>query len=367
MSAALPLAPPRAVPAAPPYRYLVAAAFVLALFVDVLDTTIVNVALPAMGRELGVGNDALEWVVIGYLLSQAVWIPASGWLGDRFGTKRIFVGALGLFVGASALCGLAWSVESLVLFRVVQGIGGGMLTPVGMAMTYRAFPTAERARASAIMGVPVVIAPVLGPVLGGWLVDHVGWRWIFLVNLPLGVVGLLFSLAVLREQVEELPGRFDARGFLLAAVGLLLALFALARAPLDGWGSPPVGVAGAAGVACLAALVMTELRQREPMLDLRLFRNGLFRGVTATTVLTTAGLTGMLFLLQLYLQQARGLSAQEAGLTSFPQALGLVSAIPAAGLLYRRVGARRLVLAGVTGATATAALFLLVDLSTGLW
>src|SRR5262245_48348615 len=138
-------------PARLPYRYLVAAVFVVALFVDILDTTIVNVALPTLGRELRVGNDALEWVVTGYLLSLAVWIPASGWIGDRWGTKRTFLLALSIFLGASALCGLAWSVGSLVAFRVLQGIGGGMLTPVGTAMTFRAFPPEERAKAAAII------------------------------------------------------------------------------------------------------------------------------------------------------------------------------------------------------------------------
>ena len=367
MSAALPLALPGRRFAALPYRYLVATAFVLALFVDVLDTTIVNVALPTLGRELGAANSDLEWVVTGYLLSQAVWIPASGWLGDRFGTKRVFLWALGLFVLASGLCGVAWSLESLTAFRVLQGIGGGMLVPVGTAMTFRAFPQAERARASAIMGIPVVVAPVLGPVLGGWLVDHAGWRWIFLVNLPLGLVGWIFAGLVLREHVAERPGRFDMWGFLLAGAGLPLVLFALSRAPLQGWGDPVVLVTGVGGVLCLAGLAAVEWRRPDPMLDLRLLGDGRFGGVTLAMVLTTAGLTGMLFLLQLFLQQVRGLPAQEAGLTSFPQAVGLVCAIPLAGWLYERVGARRLVVVGLSGATATAALFLLVDLTTNLW
>jgi EmrB/QacA subfamily drug resistance transporter len=350
-----------------PYRYLVAAAFVVALFMDVLDTTIVNVALPTLGRELRVGNDTLEWVVTGYLLSLAVFIPASGWIGDRFGTKRTFLFALGVFLLGSALCGLAWDPGSLIAFRILQGVGGGMLTPVGTAMVVRAFPPEQRARASAFIGVPAVLAPVLGPLLGGWLIDTVGWRWIFFINLPLGLAGAVFAALVLREHVERRPGRFDPAGFLTAGLGLALVLYALSRVPTEGWGSGSVIGCGLAGLACVVALVVLERRRLEPMLDLRLFEDALFSTTNLTHVLATAGLVGMLFLLPLYLQQLRGLSAFESGLTSVPQALGLVCMIPLAGVLFPRVGARPLVTFGMAGTTLTAALLVLVDGTTDLW
>jgi len=155
------------------YKYLVAAAFVFGLFMDILDTTIVNVALPRLAEEFHASTGALAWVVTGYVLSLAVWVPASGWIGDRFGTKKTFLFATGMFVLGSALCGLAWSIESLVLFRLAQGVGGGMLTPVGTAMLYRAFTPQERARASSVLSIPTMIAPMLGPVFGGFLVDKV--------------------------------------------------------------------------------------------------------------------------------------------------------------------------------------------------
>jgi EmrB/QacA subfamily drug resistance transporter len=350
-----------------PYKYLVATAFIFGLFIDVLDATIVNVALPTLGREFQVGNDTLEWVVTGYLLSLAVWIPASGWIGDRFGTKRIFLLALGVFLVGSALCGLAWSVESLIAFRILQGIGGGMLTPVGTAMVFRAFPLAERAKGATIIAIPAVLAPVVGPVLGGWLVDTVGWRWIFYVNIPVGLVGLAFAALYLREHAEERPGRFDPWGFALAGAALGLLLYALSQVPEAGWQAPRVLVTGIGGLLCSVALVWVELRRAEPMLDLRLFRDRMFRGANMTNVLATAGLMGMLFLVPLFLQQLRGLSALESGLTSFPQALGLVSIMPLAGWLYARVGPRRLIVVGLMGATLTAALFVLVDLDTDLW
>src|SRR5262249_7366093 len=155
-----------------PYKWLVAAVFVSGLFMDLLDTTIVNVALPTLGKEFNAANTTLEWVVTGYLLSLAVWIPASGWLGDRFGTKKIFLLALFLFTVGSALCGESWSIGSLIAFRVLQGVGGGMLTPVGTAMVFRAFPANERAQASAVLAIPIAVAPAIGPILGGLLVDQ---------------------------------------------------------------------------------------------------------------------------------------------------------------------------------------------------
>ena len=208
------------------YKKIVAAAFVLGLFMDILDTTIVNVALPDLGREFHAGTSEIEWVVTGYLLSLALWIPASGWLGDRFGTKRIFCFALGVFTLASALCGLAWSIQSLVAFRLLQGVGGGMIAPVGTAMLYRAYPPIERPRAAAILASATVLAPAIGPVLGGFLVTYASWRWIFFVNVPIGIFGVIFSALMLKEHKEGSAGGFDAGGFVLAGVGLAAVLFA---------------------------------------------------------------------------------------------------------------------------------------------
>jgi EmrB/QacA subfamily drug resistance transporter len=216
------------------YRYLVAAAFVFGLFMDILDTTIVNVALPRLAEEFHANTATLEWVVTGYVLSLAVWVPASGWIGDRFGTKKTFLFATAMFVIGSALCGRAWSIESLVLFRIVQGIGGGMLTPVGTAMLYRAFTPAERARASAILSIPTMFAPMLGPLFGGFLVDAVNWRWIFYVNVPVGVLSFVFSWLVLKEHREPDAGKFDPPGFVFSAFGMAGVLFALSRATTAG-------------------------------------------------------------------------------------------------------------------------------------
>jgi EmrB/QacA subfamily drug resistance transporter len=349
------------------YKWLVAVAFVAGLFMDLMDVTIVNVALPTLGLDFGASTDTLEWVVTGYLISLAIWIPASGWISDRFGSKRTFAFALVLFTAGSALCGLAWSAGSLIAFRVLQGVGGGMMTPVGTAMLFRAFPPAERARASAVVTVPTAIAPALGPVLGGWLVDNASWRWIFYVNLPVGLATLVFVLLFLREHKEPDAGQFDLWGFFCAGGGLALVLYALSQAPAHGWTSTAVIVSGALGIVLMGFLVVLELWRRDPMLRLRLFGDRMFRYANLSMFMVYAMLLGVLFLLPLFLQELRGLSALKSGLTTFPQALGMLLMVPFTGRLYPRLGPRRMLVISLVGITITSALFLMVTLETSLW
>src|SRR5438270_4406031 len=214
--------------------------FVAAMFMSIMDGTIVNVALPSIGRQLSVPSTSLDAVVVAYLLSLAIVIPASGWLGDRWGTRRIFLLALALFTITSALCGLAGNFTLLVLFRFLQGAAGGALAPVGTTMLYRTFPPAQRVRISSILIIPTVIAPATGPLIGGLLVDQLSWRWVFFVNVPIGILAFLFGLFFLQEQRESAPGRFDLPGFLLGGGGLALALFALSEGPSRGWTSPAI-------------------------------------------------------------------------------------------------------------------------------
>ena len=349
------------------YKYLVASTFVFGLFMDILDTTIVNVALPKLAEEFHADTATLEWVVTGYVLSLAVWIPASGWIGDRFGTKKTFLFATAMFTLGSTLCGRARSIESLVFFRILQGVGGGMLTPVGTAMLYRAFTPAERARASAILSIPTMLAPMLGPLFGGFLVDAVSWRWIFYVNVPVGVASFMFSWLVLREHREPGAGRFDPAGFVLSGCGTAGVLFALSQGPESGWTSPLVLVTGLGGAICFVLLVLVETRIMAPMLDLRLYRSRLFRTANLTGFMFMGTQFGMLFVLPLFLQQLRGLSAFESGLTTFPQPVGQILMVQFTSRLYHRLGARLNLLIGTGGILAMTALFLLVGLDTNLW
>ncbi len=273
-------------------KVAVSVVFVAAMFMSIMDTTIVNVALPTIGRDFSVSSTAVDSVSIAFLVSLAVFIPASGWLGDRFGGKRVLLTAIAVFSVASALCGLASSLGELVAFRVLQGAGGGMLAPVGMAMLFRVFPPEERVRASSILTVPTTLAPALGPVLGGLLVTDLSWRWVFYVNVPIGAAALAFGARFLRQHAETRPGHFDLAGFLLSGVGLGLLMYGVSEGPDLGWGSAEVLGTVTAGVTLLAAMVAVELRTAEPIVALRLLGNRLFR--SSTGVLTLASIYPLL-------------------------------------------------------------------------
>jgi EmrB/QacA subfamily drug resistance transporter len=349
------------------YKYLVAGAFLFGIFMDLLDLTVVNVALPTLGREFGVGPSTLSWVVTGYLLSLAVWIPAAGWIGDRFGTKKTFTFALVSFTVASALCGAAQTAEQLIAFRILQGFGGGMMVPVGTAMLFRAFPAHERARAAVVMTVPTVIAPALGPVLGGWLVDSVDWRWIFYINVPVGVLGAAFCLVFLKEQKEETAGAFDLPGFVLSGAGLALVLYSLSRGPEEGWTAAPVLITGLTGLVCFVLLVFVELRTAQPMLDLRLFQDRMFRATNIVFFAAGMSLMGVFFLLTLFMQGLLGYSAIETGLILLPGAITVTVFAPVAGKLYPIVGPRRLLAVALVLFAASSGAMLLIDIETSVW
>jgi EmrB/QacA subfamily drug resistance transporter len=348
------------------YKHVVAAVFIFGLFMYSLDTTIVNVALPRLGEEFQASTDQLEWVITGYLVSLAVWVPACGWIGDRFGTKRTFLLASIIFVVSSALCGSAWSIESLAFFRVVQGIGGGMMTPVGTAMVYRVYTVQERASASAIIGIPTQVAPMLGPVLGGLLVDRVSWRWIFYVNLPVGAISVLFAFFGLREHREQ-AGKFDPAGFVLSGLGLAGVLFALSHGAVDGWTSSIVLGTGLGGIVCFLMLVYVELHSSAPMLDFSLFQSRMFRRANAVGVAMFGAQNGILFLLPLYLQGLRGLPALESGLVTFLQPVGTMCMVQVTSRIYMRLGPRRNLAMSTCGVVVTAGLLAVVGLDTNLW
>ena len=350
-----------------PYKWIVAIVFVAGTFMDILDTTSVNVALPTLAKEFDATIPQIEWVVLGYLLSLAVWIPASGWIGDRFGTKKIYLFAIVMFTGSSMLCGAATSLNELIAFRILQGVGGGMLVPVGTAMLFRSFPPIERAKASTVLIIPTVLAPALGPVIGGWLVTYHSWRWIFYLNLPVGIATFLIGLFGLKEHNEPHAGRFDLPGFLLSGTGLAAILFALSKGPSDGWGSPIVLVPLIGGLLAFALLVYVETHVEEPMLALRLLKERMFRNANVVTGLAYGSFAGLLFVLPLFLQTLLGLTAIQSGLTTFPQAVGMILASQVAGRVYHSVGPRRLVIGGLVAMTLVTLPFAWVGFGNSLW
>ncbi len=349
-------------------KVAVSVVFVAAMFMAIMDVTIVNVALPTIGRDFSVNPTAVDSISIAFLVSLAVFIPASGWLGDRFGGKRVLLVAIAVFTTASALCGLASSLAELVAFRVLQGAGGGMLAPVGMAMLFRTFPPEERIRASAILTAPTTLAPALGPVLGGLLVTDLSWRWVFYVNVPIGAVTIAFGALFLRQHPESRPGRFDLPGFLLSGIGLGLLMYGVSEGPDLGWGSATVLACVAAGLVLLGVMVAVEMRTAEPIVALRLLGNRLFRSANGVMVLGSVAFLGTLFVISLYYQDGRGLSPLQSGLSTFPEAVGvMLGAQLASRVVYPRLGPSRHIAIGLTGTAVSIGLLALLGAQSSLW
>jgi EmrB/QacA subfamily drug resistance transporter len=327
----------------------VAIVVVLGAIMSILDTTVVNVAISHLSTTFDTSLETIQWIVTGYTLALATVIPVTGWAADRFGTKRLYMLSLGLFLCGSILSGLAWSAGSLILFRVLQGLGGGMLMPAGMTILTRAAGPQRVGRVMSIIGVPMLLGPIVGPILGGWLVDDVSWRWIFFINIPIGIAALAMSLRVLPRDVTSRHERFDTLGIALLSPGLALFIYGLAKSSgSGGFASSTVLVPGLAGVALLAAFVVHALHTTDPLIDLRLFSNRTFAAASATLVLFAIAVFGSFLLLPLYFQTVRGESAMQAGLLLAPQGLGAMLVMPIAGQLTDRTGVGRIVLVGLT-------------------
>ena len=350
------------------YKYIVAIVFMFGLFMDLLDTTVVNVAVPQLSRDFNASTTAVEWTVTGYLLSLAVFIPAAGFLSDRFGTKRSFLTAMMIFIIASALCGTAQSLQELIFFRFLQGMGGGMMTPVGTAMLSREFPGAERAKASALISVPVVFAPTLGPVLGGYLVEYVSWRWIFYINLPVGIIGFIFGFRYLQEHKESYAATgFDIFGLITGGAGAASLLYALSEAATSGWTSQKVLSFGGAGVLLGVLFILRELRAHPPIIDLSLFKRPLFTLGNVMIMPAFAVFSGFIFTLTLFLQELQGRSPLHAGLIQAPSSIGTAISLPLASRWYPKLGPKKMMMIGFGLAMLTMAPFMFLTADSPAW
>ncbi|WP_275666359.1 DHA2 family efflux MFS transporter permease subunit [Streptomyces cinnamoneus] len=332
-------------------RVAVVIVYTAAMCMNGLDSTIVNPALLTIAGDFGEPVSAANTVEVAFLVALAVALPVAGWLGDRLGVKKVFLGSLAVFTAASAACGLAQDLPALVLARVVQGVAGGLLTPVGMTLLFRAFPPHERMKLSKVLIVPTALMPALGPPLGGFLTEHLSWHWLFFVNVPIGAAAVLTGVVGLREHKEDAEG-FDLTGFLLATPALGLLTYALGFGPTHGWGAPSVLVCGPLGLALLAAGCVHLLRAQTPLLRLRLLADRVFASATVLALVTSAGLMGVLFAFPLLYQAALGASALDAGLSVFPEALGLMLASQVADRLMPRLGPRWLAVPALVLATA---------------
>ena len=324
------------------------AAIVLGTFMAILDSTVVNVALPTLSRVFDADLRLMQWVITGYTLAQAAVVPLAGWLSDRFGAKRVYLASLVLFTLGSVLCALSPSGGFLVFFRVLQGLGGGMLMPVGMAFLYRLAPPARRGAVMGAFGVPVLLGPALGPVLSGWLVEFADWRLIFLINVPIGVAAVVLGQRVLPWlQAQRASGRLDLLGAILGPLAFASLTFGIGESYGAGWTAPTTLAGLAIGVLTLAAFIRHELVTPDPLLDLRVFRVAAFTRAVSTQWLIMLTFGGMFLLLPLFFQQVLGYGPFQTGLALLPQALVAAAFMPIGGRLFDRWGARPTVSIGL--------------------
>jgi EmrB/QacA subfamily drug resistance transporter len=329
------------------YKWQVVMVLAMGTFMVVLDTTIVNIALPRIITIFGSSVDQAQLILTGYMLALATIMPATAFLGGRVGTKRLYLVTVAFFTIGSALCGLAWSVPSLVVARVIQGLGGGMIQPLGMAVLFRVTPPEQRGAVLGVYTLPVMVGPVLGPTLGGYLVEYVDWRWVFFLNLPVGILVVLLGLLLLRETPISRGIPFDRLGFVLAAVFSGAALLALADAEREGWTDPGIVLKFLLAAVALPLFIWWQLRARHPLLNLRLFAIPAFALGAVVNFVASAALFGALFLLPVFLQNLRGMGAMETGLLLLPQAVASGISVPLSGRLYDRLGPRPLILTGL--------------------
>ena len=333
------------------YKWKVLVSVIFGTFMVILDSTAINVAIPTLQKVFAVAGqkasvDQVDGVLTAYVLALGIITPLAGWLSERFGIKRMYLISLGLFVLGSILCSFAPSLPLLIVFRTLQGLGGGILGPLGISLLFGAFPDKERGVAFGLYGIPLVVAPASGPVLGGYFVQYLDWRFIFYINVPIGIAGIILGYFWLRETRRGTSARLDIPGVIFSTISFGALLYAIQRGSSEGWTSPRILTLLSVGIVALLILVFVELRSRDPLLDLRLFTKRTFAFSNIVGWVSSIALFGAEFLLPIYLQSLRGRTPLEAGLLVLPLAISSGITVPIAGVLYNRIGGRWLIAIG---------------------
>jgi DHA2 family multidrug resistance protein len=349
------------------YKWWALGVTIIGGFMSILDTSIVNIAIPKMMAVFSVDTDQAEWILTAYMLTMGVIQPATGYLCDVYGTKRMYLLSLAIFTTGSLLCGMAWSNNSMIAFRVVQALGGGLIIPVTMSLVYHIFTPKERNMAMGIWGISAMVAPAVGPTLSGYLVQYWDWRLIFTINIPIGILGFILAALILKETSVTPDKKFDYSGFLTCSVGLFCLLLGLSEGTSEGWTSLYIISLFYLAAASLVLFVYIELHSEEPLLDLTLFTNWNFTFSIIVSFIGTIGLYGGIFLVPLFLENFRGNTAMQTGMLLFPSAATAGLMMPVAAKLADKLGAKPVVLTGLTiliGATVPF-MHLSLDTSTG--
>ncbi|MDP3892742.1 DHA2 family efflux MFS transporter permease subunit, partial [Nocardioides sp.] len=339
---------------------IVAGVVVLGAIMSILDITVVSVALETFQREFDATSAQVAWTMTGYTLALASVIPLTGWAADRFGTKRLYLLAVTLFTAGSVLCAVADDLQTLVIFRVLQGLGGGMLMPLGMTILTRAAGPHRVGRVMAVLGIPMLLGPIFGPIIGGWLIEIASWHWIFLINLPIGIGAIVYAAIVLPRDDVEPSETFDWLGMLLLSPGLAAFLYGVSTIPETGTIlDREVLLPGLAGIALVVAFVPWALSRRNlhPLVELRLFSNPRMTVAVIAMALFAIAFFGASLLFPLYFQQVRGETALGAGLLLAPQGIGAMITMPIAGFLADKKGPGKVVLVGISTVTVGMGMF----------
>jgi EmrB/QacA subfamily drug resistance transporter len=330
------------------YKWVALAVVLAGTIMTILDATIVNIAIPTLQQDLHAGSYTdIAWVVTGYLLAQGAVIPLTGWATDRWGTKRLYLITIVMFTVASMLCGVSQNLGELILFRVIQGMGGGMLMPIGMTIILQAVGPQQMGRVMGIFGVPMLIAPAVGPVLGGWFVQDFTWRLIFYVNVPIGIIAFVAAARFLRESHRTARLRLDVVGLLTGVPAVLALMYAVDRSTDLGWSSALVVSLLLASALLMVAFVLRQLRTPEPLLQLSLFRDRTFSWAMVLSFVVVTAMFGTMLLLPLYLQEVHGYNAIDTGLLLLPQAITAAVSMPIGGYLTDRIGPKWVVATGM--------------------
>lgn len=358
--------------------WVIALVSTIATFMEVLDTSIANVSLPHIAGSLSVSTDESTWVLTSYLVSNAIVLPISGWLSTKFGRKRFYMTCVGLFTISSFLCGMAPNLGMLVFFRILQGIGGGGLAPTEQSILADTFTPARRGMAFAVYGMAVVLAPAIGPTLGGFITDHYSWRWVFFINVPVGLISMLLAYRVLTDpphitEAGKKIGGIDTIGLGLIAVGLGALELVLDKGQEDDWfASSTITAFAVIATVALVSFVLWELRTKHPIVEIRLFKNPSFAASNVMMLVLGMILFGSTVLLPQFTQILMGYSAQDAGLALTPGGITVMLCMPLVGFLVSRVDARYLIAFGFT--VTSIALYHMartmypgMDFSTAVW
>ncbi|WP_169087166.1 MDR family MFS transporter [Paenibacillus sp. PL91] len=341
-------------------------AIIVAMIMVILDSTVVNNAIPKLVEYFDTDLKTIQWTVTGYTLALSAVIPLAGWMTDKFGSKQIFMITIALFTIGSVLCGIAQTPEQLILYRIIQGLGGGMVGPIGMTMVFKLAPPERRGSIMGLLGIPMLIAPAFGPVLSGWLVDSVSWHWIFIINLPIGIIAIILGYKYLPKSNRHAAPHLDLIGMCLAPIAFSMLAYGVSEGGTS-WSSTSTITGLTVGGIALILFIFVELGQKQPLLELKVFKSSDFTRSIILTWVVQLALFGAMLIVPLYLQGVMHYTALETGWILMPYALCAAIGMPISGRLFDKIGARPLAFAGL--AVVSISLFILsgISVDTSLW